>query len=287
MEIYHPQGDELIREMRRVRRAQKRKRLLWGLLFWLVITAVGGWFVFHRYYTVVWMRGPAMGATIPDGSLVLIRLSPDEGYVTDDVILYEREDGYQLKRILAIGGDRVVISPYGTQEIRVNSQDLKTRYITGRAADAGLPARRLTVDDGTLFVAGDQRSLSVDCRDRDYETIPRESVIGRADTVLWPIYLLRNINGEDDITLMTKEDPEETAAPAEATKGPAPRETEKPTAAETPETAPVTAFPAAEQAGNAEMPAVLMHPENRSENEPDETAPESPDGTGAEEGAAE
>ena len=95
------------------------------------------------------------------------------------------------------------------------------------------------------------------------------------------------INGGCSTYRGIQKDPEETAAPAEATKEPAPRETEKPTAAETPETAPVTAFPAAEQAGNAEMPAVLMHPENRSESEPDETAPESPDGTGAEEGAAE
>ena len=46
MEIYHPQDEELIREMRRVRRSGKRKRILWGLLIGLVLSAAFGWFVF-------------------------------------------------------------------------------------------------------------------------------------------------------------------------------------------------------------------------------------------------
>ena len=255
MEIYHPHADELIREMRRVRREQKRKRLLWGLLIWLVITAAGGWYVFHRYYTVVWMRGPAMGATIPDGSLVLVRIDPEEGYKIDDVILFEREEGYQLKRILAKGEDRVVISPYGTQVIRVNGQTMDDRYVTGRTADAMPTARRMTVPEGHYFVAGDQRSLSVDSRMRDYETIPKENVIGRADTVLWPVYLLRDINSEDDIVLMTRA--EEETSPAENPEEEMPEEeapedeagaTETPEATEAPTEAPTetpTATPTA------------------------------------------
>ena len=50
MEIYHPQDEELIREMRRVRRTGKRKRILWGLLIGLVLMVIHcGLRLFYSY----------------------------------------------------------------------------------------------------------------------------------------------------------------------------------------------------------------------------------------------
>ena len=49
MEIYHPRDEELLREMRRVRRAAKRRRLIWGLVIWLVLSIAAGIFLFNRF----------------------------------------------------------------------------------------------------------------------------------------------------------------------------------------------------------------------------------------------
>ena len=91
MEIYHPRDEELIREMRRVRRSDRRKRLAWGLSILLILSISAGLFVFHRYYQLVVMHGPAMGATLPEGAVVLLRKSDArQTYESGDIILYEK-----------------------------------------------------------------------------------------------------------------------------------------------------------------------------------------------------
>ena len=185
MEGYTPEDRELLREMRRVRRENKRKRLLWWVLAILVFCALSGWLTLNRLYVPVIMRGPAMGDTLPDGTLVLVRRCSGKECRAGDIVLYETEDGYQLKRAVALGGDRIVLNPYGA--IRINGSDIDWDYLTGRHEDAGVTARRLTVPEGELFVQGDLLSLSVDSRDREYGTVQEDRLIGKAEFVLWPV----------------------------------------------------------------------------------------------------
>ena len=106
MEIYHPRDEELLREMRRVRRSDRRKRLLWGLSILLILSIAAGLFVFHTYYQLAVAHGPAMGGTLPEGTLVLVR-KPEANtqYVTGDVILYEKR--------IAEPVDIMILSPKG------------------------------------------------------------------------------------------------------------------------------------------------------------------------------
>ena len=197
MEIYHPKDDELLREMKRVRRVLKRKRLITGLLIFLVLGCVFGWFVFNRYCTLAVFRGPAMGDTLADGSLVLVLRSNGESYQQGDIILYETGSGTQIKRILAKEGDQVIVSPY--VHLRVNGITLEEPETTGRNMDAGIRTRRLNMEEGTLFVQGDQLSLSVDSRYPDYEAVREEKVIGKVSYVLWPVYRIGEVNAEEPI----------------------------------------------------------------------------------------
>ena len=184
MEIYHPREKELIREMRRVRRTGKQKRILWGLLIGLALSAAFGWFVFTRFYTLAVCEGPGMGTAVPGGSLVLVRRGAEE-IRPGEIILYETDGGWQMKRVIAVGGDRVVVSPYGG--IRVNSREITADTFAGRTADTGVTAWRLTVPEGELFVQGDQLSLSVDSRYKDVGTVKAEQVAGKACLILWPL----------------------------------------------------------------------------------------------------
>ena len=186
MEIYHPKDDELLREMKRVRRALKRKRLITGLLVFLVLGCVFGWFVFNRYCTLAVFHGPAMGDTLADGSLVLVWRENGKEVKQGDIVLYETGAGTQIKRVLAREGDQVVVSPY--MHLRVNGVPLEEPETTGRNLDAGIRTRRLTLEEDTLFMEGDQLSLSVDSRHADYETVREDKVIGKVRFVLWPVY---------------------------------------------------------------------------------------------------
>ena len=194
MEIYHPKDDELLREMKRVRRALKRKRLITGLLVFLVLGCVFGWFVFNRYCTLAVFHGPAMGDTLADGSLVLVWRESGEDAKQGDIVLYETGTGTQIKRVMAREGDQVVVSPY--MHLRVNGVTLEEPETTGRNMDAGIRTRRMTLEEDTLFMEGDQLSLSVDSRHADYEIVREEKVIGKVRFVLWPVYRIGEVGAE-------------------------------------------------------------------------------------------
>ena len=194
MEIYHPKDDELLREMKRVRRALKRRRLIAGMFVFLVLGSIFGWFVFNRYYTLAVFRGPAMGDTLADGSLVLVRRCSGETCEHGDIILYETGTGTQIKRVLAREGDQVMVSPY--VHLRVNGVTLEEPATTGRNMDAGIRTRRMTLEEDTLFMEGDQLSLSVDSRHADYEIVREEKVIGKVRFVLWPVYRMGEVGAE-------------------------------------------------------------------------------------------
>lgn len=195
MEIYHPKDDELLREMKRVRRTLKRKRMITGSLVFLVLGCVFGWFVFNRYFTLAVFHGPAMGDTLADGSLVLVERSDGKAYQQGDIVLYETGTGTQIKRILAREGDQVVVSPY--MHLRVNGVTLEEPETTGRNLDAGIRTRRLTMEPDTLFMEGDQLSLSVDSRHAEYETVREEKVVGKVRFVLWPAYRIGEVGAEE------------------------------------------------------------------------------------------
>ena len=195
MEIYQPEDDELLREMKRVRRTLKRKRMITGSLVFLVLGCVFGWFVFNRYFTLAVFHGPAMGDTLADGSLVLVERSDGKAYQQGDIVLYETGTGTQIKRILAREGDQVVVSPY--MHLRVNGVTLEEPETTGRNLDAGIRTRRLTMEPDTLFMEGDQLSLSVDSRHAEYETVREEKVVGKVRFVLWPAYRIGEVGAEE------------------------------------------------------------------------------------------
>ena len=134
MEIYHPRDDELLREMRRVRRADRRRRLTWGLAVLLILAVATGWFLFNRFFQLAVIHGPAMGDTLPEGALVLVRKSePGRTYVSGDIIVFEKR--------MAKPVDITLLSPKG--KIRNYC-----RYVLYR--DVGTTRQYYTATEGTV-----------------------------------------------------------------------------------------------------------------------------------------
>lgn len=134
MEIYHPKDEELLREMRRVRRSAKRKRLIWGFVIWLLLSIAAGIILFNRFYMLSVVQGPAMGDTLPAGSLVLVRRAEQgKSYEAGDILLYEKT--------MAMPVEMTVLSPKG--KIRDYC-----KYIIYR--DLGSTRQYLTREDGKV-----------------------------------------------------------------------------------------------------------------------------------------
>jgi len=101
------------------------------------------------------------------------------------------DNGDLIKRVIGVGGDRVVCcDPNG--RITVNGVALDETYLyPGDQPGAGpYGTFDVTVPQGRLWVMGDHRSVSEDSRAHktlDGGTIPVSAVVGRADVIIWPL----------------------------------------------------------------------------------------------------
>ncbi|MBR3017585.1 MAG: signal peptidase I [Clostridia bacterium] len=176
MEGYTPEDRELLREMRRVRRVKKGKRLLIGLLIWGFLAAAAGWIILNRYCALVVANGPGMGPAVPAGSVVLaFQPQAGKGLKMGDVILFGREDAWEIKRVAAVGGDEVDQDENG--QLTVNGTVVDGCSASGAADMIELP---FTVPEGEYFVLGDRYALSVDSRSAAFGTVELPSVAGVA-----------------------------------------------------------------------------------------------------------
>ena len=195
MEIYHPEEQEVLREMKRIRGSARRKRLCRGLLISILACAVTGLIAFNQSYTLTLTKGPGMGETLPGGSLVLCEKVKDGMPSQGDLILYSHDGQTQIKRVIGRGGDRVMISAVG--EVRVNGTVLNEPYITGNTANAEMVIRIANLEEDEIFVMGDDRDLSIDSRSEEYGVIKQADVIGRAAAVVWPAYRIEDLRQKE------------------------------------------------------------------------------------------
>ena len=110
-----------------------------------------------------------------------------------DVVIcyYPNNDEYTcVKRIIGLEGDTIIIKD---GVVSVNGVQLKEDYVT-----TGMTSRHdgtYHVDDGCIFVIGDNRLVSKDSTDGEVGSIPRERVIGRVRRVLLPFSRAKRLEG--------------------------------------------------------------------------------------------
>lgn len=160
-------------EKRKVRRRNWAKTLL---EFAGIIVIIFLLFQFVWGLSVV--EGNSMYPTLHDGDLVIYyRL--EKSLSKGDVVIIDRpNDETFVKRVAAVAGDTVNIE--GGQ-LYVNGKETDSENILGEtAAEGDLVEYPVTLDDGEIFVLGDNRVISEDSR--MFGPVKTDDVNGR---LLW------------------------------------------------------------------------------------------------------
>lgn len=153
----------------------------------------------------VLISGSSMENSYHDGSTVLIDKVFSEAE-RGDVVVVEHGDGNLIKRVVAVGGDRVgfvknsdgtielyldsgsgyekVAEPYIKEAMRVSSEVSVFGEIKPKMSVAELESGGYEISEGCVFALGDNRNVSLDSR--KYGEFREDDIVGTVLTVIKP-----------------------------------------------------------------------------------------------------
>ena len=169
-----PPGEMLRRRRQEMdRRGKSRKCLLFLCLTALLLTLL-----FTQLLLIHRNQGLGMYPTAGDGDLVLARRGT-AGWQRDDLVVFRLEGELQLGRIVAVGGDEVMLEEEGRLLVNGTVRQRHSLYPTYPRENGQYP---LPVPEGTVYILGDHRTQSRDSR--DFGSISRENIVGKVIAIV-------------------------------------------------------------------------------------------------------
>lgn len=143
--------------------------------------------IFAFVFRVLGVDGDSMVPTLNDGDWVAISgitTNVERGDIVVVTQPWERNVPI-IKRVIAVGGDTVDID-FENGRVYVNGTEIYEPYInepTMVSYDVEFP---VTVDEGKVFVMGDNRNISLDSRSSKIGFIDENYILGKALVRLYP-----------------------------------------------------------------------------------------------------
>lgn len=143
-------------------------------------------FIFTFAFRVVNVDGSSMKPTLQNKDKVVVSTVGYEAQ-RGDIVVISSTDGLKkpiVKRIVAIGGDTVDIN-FTTGVVTVNgTEEEYTNELTSQQFDIAFP---ITVPEGTVFVLGDNRSVSLDSRSTRVGCVDERLIVGKVLFRFFPL----------------------------------------------------------------------------------------------------
>lgn len=180
MEI--PSIERLRAELAREEAKCSRRRMLLNMAAALIIAAAVAGLVLTRIFALIEVDGGSMEPTLLNGEILFLRRTREVR--AGDVIGFHCGGKILLKRVIGMPGDEIEID--GDGDVYVNGYMLEEPYLTEKSLEkCGLefPVR---VPEGSYFVLGDHRTVSIDSRDSSVGYVREDQIVGRAMLKAWP-----------------------------------------------------------------------------------------------------
>ena len=145
--------------------------------------------VFTFLVRMMGVQGPSMQQTLQEGDRLLVLNSPLVGSYRQGDIVIARKEAFSndpiVKRVIAVGGQTVDID-FGSGTVYVDGVALDEDYINDRTYTDEGTSFPLTVEQGSVFIMGDNRNRSTDSREPRIGTVDERYLIGKAVFLLFP-----------------------------------------------------------------------------------------------------
>lgn len=178
-----PTTAEFEAELEHERRREQTRHTLRNTIFALLTAAAAAVLVATLIFPVFRIYGTSMTPTLTGGDVVMaVKTSKLK---QGDLVAFYYNNKILVKRVIASSGQWVNIDADGN--VSVNDQLLDEPYVSQKSlgdCDIDLPYQ---VPDGTVFVMGDHRDVSIDSRNKQIGPVSTDAVIGRLVLRVWPL----------------------------------------------------------------------------------------------------
>lgn len=167
---------------------REKRRMFWktmrGILSVITVIAAATVLVATLWAPVMRVYGTSMEPALKNGEL-LLGLKNVNLIDRGDIIAFYYNDKVLLKRAIALAGDKVAMD--GDGNVFVNGSKVDEPYTSGQTlgdCDVEFP---MTVEENSIFVLGDHRSVSLDSRSSDIGNIEYDRILGKIVFRIWPL----------------------------------------------------------------------------------------------------
>lgn len=181
---------ELEKELKRENYRSKYFKILTSTIYALIIVAAVAAIVATLIMPVLQISGSSMTPTFQEGEIVFSIKT--KNLKPGDIIAFYHGNKILVKRVIAGAGSWVNITIDG--DVYVNGELLEENYIQEKMLGETNITYPYQVPDGSWFVLGDHREVSIDSRNSEIGCIKQEDIVGKIIFRVWPLKRIGKIN---------------------------------------------------------------------------------------------